>query len=418
MQEIFTSEEWEKTLNIIKQTASALAIYSREGNLITGDENLPFKATDKPDVLNNILFLPAEIDGMQVVLASKPIISIDKAVKITQKAIELLNTTIDGKDKYEQLQTTYSYLQSVSMTKSTTELIQATAEFLIHKLKLANCTIQLADKKYRYFETTNTYEPVERIIQKQTQDTRVTNRIRSIQDDFLLEKIESTEQLPKAVFSIPLMTRTRYAGTIFCYSDEIDNKKITQAETVAKEFINNVGKLTELQEARANAQTDALTGLLNRSKLITYLEQEIKENARKGMPTSLLIFDIDDFKKYNDTYGHPAGDEVLKQVAEQTRKINAPTFRYGGEEFVTLLGGMDSIRTKEMAEKLREDIEKNCALTISIGCITCNNSTLTAKNMIEEADKALYRAKATGKNKVVQFIAVDKSLGIVDASKA
>jgi len=420
MKEIFSTTEWEKTSELIRQTSSAMTIYTKEGEYILGELNLPFRNINKPDTTEGILFVPAKIDEIETVIVTKPIISIDKTSRIIQKAIEQLNMMAEKKDQYEELQTICSYLQSISLAKEINSLMQATAEFLVHKFKLANCTIKLKDKKHRYFETktSTAYEEVEDIVHKQTKNSRVTSRIKKIQEDFSLENIEEVGQLPKAMFALPLSTEKKYIGTIFCYLDFLHNKKINHAELVAKEFAKNIAVITELQEAKVDAQTDTLTGLLNRSKLFPYLDKEISDNSREQKAISLLIFDIDDFKKYNDSYGHLAGDEVLKMIAEQVKKISAVTFRYGGEEFVTILGNISSIQTKEIAEKLRSDIETNCELTISIGCITCNNSNISSKRLIEEADKALYKAKSLGKNKVVQFVMVDKNLGVVDTTQA
>ena len=420
MREIFSSNEWEKTLELIRQTSANLTFYSKKGEYLLGELNLPFRDVDKPDTTEGILFVPAKIDEKDIIIVSKPMISIDKAVKIIQKAIVLLNATLEKKEQYEKLEIKCEYLQSISMAKNVDRLMEATMEFLMHKLKLANCSTKLNGKNHRYFETksSNIYDEVEKIIHKQTENTKVTSRISKIQEDFVLGKIENIEELPNAMFSLPLVAERQYIGTIFCYSDKISNKKINQAEIIAQEFANNISILSELQEAKVNAQTDTLTGLLNRSKLFPYLDKIISDNSKDERATSLLIFDIDDFKKYNDTHGHLAGDEILKIIAEQVKKISAVTFRYGGEEFVTVFEKADSIQIKEIAEQLRENIEKNCALTISIGCITCNNSNISSKRLIEEADKALYKAKSLGKNKVVQFVMVDKNLGVVDTTQA
>ncbi len=418
--DVFQTEEWEKTTQLIKQAVINFAIYSTKGNLLKGDQNTPFMDTDTPDTKEGYLFLPVKIDTTNVILASKPVISIDKTVRIIQRAIDLLNMTLEKKEEHEQLLMKYSYLQNISQAKNVYRLVQSTAEFLVHKLKLANCSVILGNEKHRYFETKTSeiYLEAENIIHKQSENTKVTNRISSIKEDFMLKNIEKIEELPESMFSIPLISNKQYLGTIFCYLDKIDNKKINKAEIIVHDFAKNISLLSELQEAKTNAQTDNLTGLLNRSLLFSYLDKTIATNFREEKATSLLIFDIDDFKKYNDTYGHLKGDEILRRIAREVKKINALSFRYGGEEFVTILSCIEPNETKEIAEDLRKSVEENCELTISVGCITCSNSTVSSHKLLDEADKALYKAKNLGKNKVVQFVIVDNSLGVVDMTQA
>ncbi len=420
--QIFSTKEWEKTFELAKNAAVNIAIYSKKGEHLFGEQNVPFKDVTAPDTDLGYIFMPVQIDAINCVLVCKPIISIDKTVKIIQKAIELLNLTTEKKEQHEQLAIKCAYLQTINPAKNVERLVQATMEFLVHKLKLANCSIKLNGINYRYFETktSHIYAEVENIIHKQTSNSRVPSRISSLQEDFMLKSIDRIEELPKAMLSLPLVKEGKYLGTIFCYLEEILNKKINQAEIVAQELTNNINLLTELQEAQTNARTDSLTGLLNRSLLFPYLDELITTNSEKETSTSLLIFDIDDFKKYNDTHGHLAGDEILRKLAGQIKRLpkDSVTFRYGGEEFVTILNSIDSNQTKEIAEELRKNIEENCDLTVSVGCINCKNSSVSSKMLLEEADKALYRAKSLGKNKVVQFIIIDKSLGVVDTTQA
>ena len=94
---------------------------------------------------------------------------------------------------------------------------------------------------------------------------------------------------------------------------------------------------------------------------------------------------------------------------------NAICSRYGGEEFAVVLPLLSQQDAKDVAEKLRASIEQSCELTVSIGMVVCMNSSVSRETLIKEADRALYRAKHTGKNKVVTFVILDKSLGVIDA---
>jgi diguanylate cyclase (GGDEF)-like protein len=151
------------------------------------------------------------------------------------------------------------------------------------------------------------------------------------------------------------------------------------------------------------------------------LKSELTRAQKEANPTSLIIFDIDDFKLFNDTNGHPEGDRILKEIADVSKSCfdNVDTVcRYGGEEFVVIMPDADPDISLEKAEKLRSQIELNGSLTVSVGLITSLNSEVSAEHLLKEADKALYKAKRSGKNKVVKFVMVDKSLGVIDTEDA
>ena len=168
---------------------------------------------------------------------------------------------------------------------------------------------------------------------------------------------------------------------------------------------------TKLQEANAQLQAlaalDGLTGLFNHRAFKEKLEEELQRAVRYHLPLSLLLLDVDRFKQYNDTYGHPAGDEVLKMVArlllQSPREIDFVA-RYGGEEFVVLLPNTDRAAALILAERLRLAIETapwpQRAVTASFGATTLTPATANGAALIAEADEALYHSKETGRNRV------------------
>jgi two-component system cell cycle response regulator len=162
------------------------------------------------------------------------------------------------------------------------------------------------------------------------------------------------------------------------------------------------------------AITDQLTGLHNRRYMSRHLDT-LMANARKSeRPLAFVIMDIDYFKQVNDTYGHDIGDEVLKEfasrIAANTRGIDLAC-RYGGEEFVVAMPDTDIAFATNIAERLRQSIETTpvkisrapgqLTITISIGIARCEGTSDTAESLLHRADQALYRAKRTGRNKVV-----------------
>lgn len=164
------------------------------------------------------------------------------------------------------------------------------------------------------------------------------------------------------------------------------------------------------------ANTDGLTGLANRRHLAERLAYEIGRCARDGQALSLLICDLDNFKHYNDLYGHVSGDDCLRAVACEIRKVFARSSdlvaRYGGEEFIVLLPGIESGEAQFLAERMRQNVltlaiphagnAGHGVATISVGCHTRQvKPESTLSDVIENADRALYAAKAQGRNCVV-----------------
>jgi len=162
------------------------------------------------------------------------------------------------------------------------------------------------------------------------------------------------------------------------------------------------------------AITDPLTLTLNRRALVDRLDEEMERARRYGLVLTLLMVDLDHFKRVNDTHGHLVGDEVLREVSmiiqREVRTVDIVA-RYGGEEFVVVLPETAEEGAVAFAERLRQRIaehriageegEDALSLTVSIGVATFPSSSIeTTDDLISHADDALYRAKAEGRNKV------------------
>ena len=163
------------------------------------------------------------------------------------------------------------------------------------------------------------------------------------------------------------------------------------------------------EELERLSTSDALTGLHNRRYLTQRLSDELVRSYRHKGAFSVLMADVDEFKKYNDAFGHPAGDEVLKKVAtillNSTRSVDC-TARYGGEEFAVLLTGTSGEVANEVAERIRARVEAQQfagrKITLSIGIAEFPENGQTADEVISNADEALYAAKRGGRNRVVR----------------
>jgi diguanylate cyclase (GGDEF)-like protein len=172
-----------------------------------------------------------------------------------------------------------------------------------------------------------------------------------------------------------------------------------------------------LREGRAELErlsvTDELTGLANRRQLTAELDRELQRSERHKRSFVVLMLDVDRFKVFNDTYGHLAGDAVLKQLAQLLRESvreESTVARYGGEEFLLILPETAKAGAASTAERIRADAEKNAfvteeggkkvSVTVSIGYAVFPDHARTAATLIDAADQALYKSKQGGRNRV------------------
>ncbi len=221
----------------------------------------------------------------------------------------------------------------------------------------------------------------------------------------------------RSVIVVPLFYEGGLLGVFGMISDQrefLDSRQIGLIEVMCNQTAISIANARMHEEIELMATTDGLTGIFNHRIFQEKLTDELKRSERYSTPLSLLLVDIDYFKKVNDVYGHPAGDLVLKGVAKilkyEVRDVDIAA-RYGGEEFAVILPGTDSRGAKNFAERLRKAIMtevfladgKTLKVTASIGIATAPADAQTKENLIERTDQALYHAKHQGRNQSVNW---------------
>jgi diguanylate cyclase (GGDEF)-like protein len=218
-----------------------------------------------------------------------------------------------------------------------------------------------------------------------------------------------------SIMGLSLTTRGKCIGFVLLESDtpdEYTTALANLAQALADETAITLENARLYQVVEKLSTIDPLTGLSNRRHLEALAAREIKLSGRSGHPLSLLMLDIDHFKRVNDTYGHETGDKVLVGIADTCRKSLRTTdicARFGGEEFVFLCPDTDSDHALNLAERVRKAVSRvtfthndiKFGVTVSLGVSEVSQPGDTLESAIQRADQALYDAKNQGRNRVV-----------------
>ncbi len=225
---------------------------------------------------------------------------------------------------------------------------------------------------------------------------------------------EAANESIRSLIIIPILGEENRPLGLFSVESDQPNQYQGEMETVLFTLVSNAS--VAITRARLYYQmemlaiTDGLTHLVNHKHFQTQLGKEIERSRRYKRPLSLLIMDIDHFKSFNDTYGHPVGDLVLREIAKciiEAIRVNDIAARYGGEEFAVIIPETNEQRALATAERIRTKIEQRVIesgnnllhVTISIGCASYPDHAATQQELIENADKALYFSKENGRNR-------------------
>lgn len=247
---------------------------------------------------------------------------------------------------------------------------------------------------------------------KACNDERIFEILKQLDKDF-----SSMLTNDDKIGAFPLVSEDEITGCIIAKSmiEKLSKRDVDYLEQLTRQAAATINRANSYSTILQYATLDALTNLNNRRQFETRLGQEISITKRQGNPLCAMMIDIDFFKKVNDTYGHAAGDEVLRAVAQiikQTLRESDIPARYGGEEFAILLPFTHLDEAKIVGERLRKAVEnakitinqenedeKVINVTISVGIAEFDNIE-SGEILFERADKALYEAKSNGRNQV------------------
>lgn len=228
--------------------------------------------------------------------------------------------------------------------------------------------------------------------------------------------VNEAQQIQKSVGDVELHScsyrlitqRDNLGELVFYHNTRFNDADLDNIENLLSTLLCPLRNALQYQAAIDASMTDPLTGAGNRLAMMTHLEHELNLARRYHHELSLLMIDIDKFKKINDTQGHTAGDNVLQQMVQLINKVNRNTdrcYRYGGEEFVVVLSKTDKYGALVIAERLREAVAalRICAesgplqATVSIGAASFTD-TDDCQYLLSRADKAMYKIKNQGGN--------------------
>lgn len=346
------------------------------------------------------------------------------------KALETLARQISGalqratlyKDTQENLQI-LSIIQNISKTITSSLDKDTIAKQVISELQKSfgytHLSVYTLDDDYLNIITEIGYPNKEMVYEKIHISQGVhgrairTKAVQFIEDTRKDDVYLTADTSITSEICVPLLKEDNVIGTINVESE--DTRKLTQTDvniltTVASSLAIAIDNARLHEEIKKLATTDAVTGLSNRHVFEQMLIAEVERAQRLDMNVSLIIFDIDSFKEFNDTYGHPAGDARLREVANiirnNLRKYDVAA-RYGGDEFAIILSNTDEEQAVAFANRLHETAQQGAiqnekaGYTLSMGIATLPQDATTHSELLIAADNAALRSKHLGKNRII-----------------
>lgn len=349
---------------------------------------------------------------------------------LEEKLAMLKNKDSNLRERNSQLErslneivTIYEYVRKLGSTMDFGEAVAILEEALCSLIqfnggKLIVLKEQAVSKVYEIFADKEKNKTGETVSLKQYEENIVA-RITKNPQSFVYEKGKLTPfgNMPgdvETLLALPLVVEKQLVAVIMLKNLQLTNME--RLHFITLQFAMEVKKTQLYEKVKELSKIDSLTQLYLRRHFMSLLNNELDRGYRQNQPLSFLMLDIDYFKRYNDEYGHLAGDLILKKVAsilnDKSREIDL-LCRYGGDEFALVLPRTALQDARVVAERLRRAISEHLfhitneqvQVTVSIGIAACDPKDMRldgiCEKVIDLADKALYQAKSLGRNKVV-----------------
>ena len=349
-----------------------------------------------------------------------------KMVSILARILPKLSHQKQSRDKQiSELTALQSIIKMVNSSLELDEVLKSIMEFLVNALKATDCSVFVetedGEKKYCLHQEVQNLIEIEKAVSKKAIEEKQIITVKDISQRFSIQLVEEYNSM----LSIPLKRRDKIIGSINLYGRSlggISDDNLNFISIMADQVAIAVANAQRYGEVKELAVVDKLTGAFNRRHFTELLEKNMEQGISNEKPLSLILIDIDDFGKYNNAHGHPMGDKLLKELSGILKKSVREediVGRYGGEEFIILLPELKSNEAMAAAKRIKLGVEETNfeggesqpkgRVTISLGLVSCMDK-VTSSDLIKEADSALYKAKETGKNRVVQRIILKSNL--------
>lgn len=448
--QVFANNKGQEAMHRARNVIPDAAIIDLKLSDVSGLEVARFIKGIDPEICIIIITAYAEMETAISALLEGAYDYITKPFDIThiksviRKGLEKRMLTLENRELVERLKREKRKLEAIleisrmfNMIVTLNDLVNFTVVKVSQLLEAQRGSLMLLDKDSGHLFICGAYGLNEEVIKStrlkigesiagRVVETGEPLWVIDIENDLRFLRKNNIAYVTKSFISVPLKKEKEIVG-VFNFSNKVPlftEDDVAFVSIVAHQAAIAIEKIRLYDTVNKLAITDDLTGLFNRRYFIRQLEEEIKRNKRYHHSFSLIMFDIDDFKKFNDIYGHLMGDVVLRKIAEildkNVRNVDIVS-RYGGEEFIVILPETDIDEAVSVAEKIRKACEETLLkeddmeliiknsqkednpsarnLTLS-GGVANYNTDLSKEEFIKKVDAALYQAKAAGKNRV------------------
>jgi len=344
-----------------------------------------------------------------------------------ETADRLKKENTQNEKQLRQIEHLYDVIKEAGSTMNVQEMIELTKEFTERMFDLPHFIIAVLSsdaKKYEVRIASGCDELLFRSFDLELESEGLASILSREKKPVWISNVDSNGTFSKlrnlsirSFIFLPFLVQDRVIGFLCSYSDRedfIDQEKFSNFQVFCNQISIGLQKSLLYEKVQKLSITDGLTKLYSHRYFKQRLEEELVLANRYSSQLSLLIMDIDFFKRYNDNFGHVAGDHVLMEVSKILREQSDMTHivaRYGGEEMVVVAPETTKEQAMELAEKIRKTVEsysftvgkETTNVTVSIGVATFPQDSQTSLDLISKSDKALYAAKARGRNRIVAY---------------